>query len=93
MSERKTYGGRARLNRNLSGHEVLRTDLNPELANQITAFRVGMTPDEVAIGYRFALAMSNPAVDLVEDAEKIRATAAADEVSVEGKDDQHRRAA
>ncbi|CAE6752961.1 hypothetical protein [Paraburkholderia nemoris] len=81
MSDKKRYSGRARLAHNLSGYEYLLSEFNPAVAKEVTSFRTKMTPTEVDIGYRFALAMSNPAVDLMEDAEKIVATGSCNEGS------------
>ncbi|MFL9885002.1 hypothetical protein PQR66_18310 [Paraburkholderia agricolaris] len=90
MSEETNCTGMARFARNISGHIMLRNELNEELANQITCFRTGLTLAKVKAGYEFYVAMCNPSVDLKAVAAKIVATG----TGVEDKDDdQHDKAA
>lgn len=72
MSDKKPCGGRARLSHNLSAYEQLRKDFNTSIANEVTAFETGLTPREVAIGYKLAEALSKPNLDLAATNEKLK---------------------
>jgi hypothetical protein len=51
---------------------ALRKDFNTSIANEVTAFGTGLTPREVAIGYKLAEALSKPNLDLAATNEKLK---------------------